>query len=59
MRENLSPSLTHPLELLHPRSLKFLSDRLQDLVRCRLWLRVLVGMLLGVGTGILLGPCWR
>ena len=46
----------HPLERLHPRSLKFLSDRLQDLVRQRLWLKVLIGMLLGIGTGILIGP---
>ena len=49
-------SRQHPLEHLHPRSLKYLSDRLQDLVRRRLWLKVLIGMALGIGTGILLGP---
>ena len=49
-------STAHPLQILHPRSLKFLSDRLQDLVRRRLWLKVLIGMVLGIGTGIVLGP---
>lgn len=47
---------THPLEMLHPRSLKFLADYLQSLVHGRLWLQVQIGMLLGIGTGILLGP---
>jgi len=37
-------------------SLGQLSDRLGMLVRGRLWLQVLIGMLLGIGTGILLGP---
>ncbi len=46
----------HPLERLHPRSLKFLSDRLQDLVRRRLWIKVLVGMFLGIASGVLIGP---
>lgn len=45
-----------PLELLHPRSLKYLSDRLQRLTAGRLWLQVLLGMVLGIGTGIALGP---
>lgn len=44
------------LSHLHPRSLKFLSDRLQELVNGRLWLKVLLGMLSGIGTGIALGP---
>lgn len=44
------------LELLHPRSLGLLSDQLQALVRGRLWLQVLVGMLLGICTGIFMGP---
>lgn len=47
---------THPLELLYPRSLKYLAGYLQSLVRGRLWLQVLIGMVLGLGTGILLGP---
>ncbi len=50
------PTFEHPLQALHPRSLKFLSDRLQDLVRRRLWLQVLIGMMLGIGAGVLLGP---
>jgi Na+/H+-dicarboxylate symporter len=44
------------LELLHPRSLGYLSDQLQSLVRGRLWLQVLVGMVLGICVGILMGP---
>lgn len=44
------------LELLHPRSLGHLSDQLQALVRGRLWLQVLIGMLLGICVGILIGP---
>lgn len=48
--------INHPIQILHPRSLRFLSDRLQDLVRRRLWLKVLIGMMLGIGIGIALGP---
>ncbi|MEJ2600479.1 MAG: cation:dicarboxylase symporter family transporter, partial [Anaerolineales bacterium] len=44
------------LEMLHPRSLGYLSDQLQSLVRGRLWLQVLIGMILGIGVGILIGP---
>jgi Na+/H+-dicarboxylate symporter len=44
------------LEMLHPRSLGYLSDQLQSLVRGRLWLQVLVGMVLGICTGIAMGP---
>ncbi|MEQ8193357.1 MAG: dicarboxylate/amino acid:cation symporter [Rhodospirillales bacterium] len=46
----------HPLEILHPRSLKHLSKHLQALVRNRLWLQVVIGMILGLGIGIVLGP---
>lgn len=46
----------HPLELLHPRSLKFIGDELQLLVRTKLWAQILVGMALGIGLGVLLGP---
>lgn len=45
-----------PLETLHPRSLKYLTGSLQSLVRGRLWLQVLIGMVAGITTGILLGP---
>lgn len=44
------------IELLQPRSLKYLTNYLQSLVRNRLWLQVMVGMVLGIGVGILLGP---
>lgn len=46
----------HPLELIHPRSLKYLSVQLHSLVKGRLWLKILIGMLLGIITGIILGP---
>jgi len=41
---------------LYPRPLKYLADYLQSLVRGRLWLQVMVGMVLGIGVGILMGP---
>ena len=44
------------VQYLHPRSLKYLSDYLQALVRGRLWLKVLIAMILGIVTGILMGP---
>ncbi|MGD8418702.1 MAG: dicarboxylate/amino acid:cation symporter [Pseudomonadales bacterium] len=44
------------LELLHPRSLKHLSDHLANLVEGRLWLKVLIGMFAGLLVGALLGP---
>ncbi len=44
------------LEILHPRSLKHLNHYLGDLMRKRLWLKVLVGMVLGLATGVLMGP---
>lgn len=44
------------IEDIHPRSLKYLTNYLQTLVRGRLWLQVLVGMVLGITTGILMGP---
>lgn len=45
-----------PLEALHPRSLKYLSDRLSILMRGRLWLQVLVGLVLGLLAGLAMGP---
>jgi Na+/H+-dicarboxylate symporter len=44
------------IEALHPRSLRYLSGQLQGLVRGRLWLKVMVGMLVGLATGVLIGP---
>lgn len=44
------------LELLSPRPLRYLSGHLNRLVAGRLWLKVLIGMALGIIAGILLGP---
>ncbi len=44
------------LSELRPRSLKYLSNTLQALVRGRLWLQVLIGMFAGLATGFLIGP---
>ena len=44
------------LSYLHPRSLKLLSGHLSGLVEGRLWLQVLIAMVLGLGTGFVLGP---
>lgn len=41
---------------LYPRSLKHLASSLQSLIRGRLWLQVMIGMVVGISTGILLGP---
>ncbi len=38
------------------KPLEYFSFNLNRLVRGRLWLKVLIGMLLGIGTGILIGP---
>lgn len=48
--------MKHPIQILHPRSLKSLSGHLDALVRGRLWLQVLIAMFLGVGAGVLMGP---
>lgn len=45
-----------PPDLIAGGSFASLSDQLQSLVRGRLWLQVLVGMVLGIGVGIVLGP---
>ncbi len=41
---------------LYPRSLKYLSDQLQGLIRGRLWLQVMIGMVAGIVLGIIIGP---
>ncbi len=48
--------MTHPLTLLHPRSLKHLNRHLQELIKGRLWAKILLAMALGVGIGVVLGP---
>ncbi len=42
--------------MMYSQPLKYLSDNLTALTRGRLWLQVLIGMVLGIITGILLGP---
>ena len=44
------------LENVSPKSLKFLTDPLNRLTRGRLWLQVLIGMVLGIATGLFLNP---
>lgn len=39
-----------------PKSLKQLSQHLQGLIKGRLWIKILIGMALGIGVGILIGP---
>jgi Na+/H+-dicarboxylate symporter len=48
--------LPDPLTLIHPRSLKNLNYHLQELMKGRLWLKILIGMFLGILTGLVLGP---
>lgn len=47
----MSPQSTFPL-----RPLAGLAGKLNRLVEGRLWLKVVIGMVLGIGTGVLLGP---
>ena len=47
----MSPQAPFPL-----RSLAGLAGKLNRLVEGRLWLKVVIGMLLGIATGVLLGP---
>lgn len=46
----------HPIELIYPRPLRFLSRKLHTLVKGKLWLKVLIGMFLGIILGFILGP---
>ena len=50
------PEVIDHLQELTVEPLQRLSDRLQQLVEGRLWLKVLIGMGLGIGVGYLLGP---
>ncbi len=45
-----------PLAYIHPRSLKYLQEHLDALIRGRLWIKVLIAMGLGIGVGIAIGP---
>lgn len=44
------------IDYLNPRSLRFLNNYLSNLVKGRLWLKVIIGMSLGLFVGVLLGP---
>ena len=44
------------LEQLHPRNLLNFAHPLRRLIRGKLWLQVLVGMVLGVAAGLMLSP---
>jgi Na+/H+-dicarboxylate symporter len=48
--------MSHPLEFIQPKSLKRLSGHLHSLTKGRLWLKILIGMVLGIGVGTVLGP---
>lgn len=54
MQDNIKQDFS--IKALHPRSLKYMTNYLQALVYGRLWLKVLVGMVLGIFTGIMIGP---
>ena len=51
--------MPHPLEFMQPKSLVRLSGHLQNLIKGRLWLKILIGMFLGIGVGTILGPSVR
>ena len=51
-----SRKTVHPIEQLHPRSLRFLSGTLHHFVEGQLWMKVLIGMFLGISIGFLFGP---
>lgn len=53
---NTKATSVHPIEQLHPRSLRFLSGTLHHLVKGRLWLKVFIGMFFGIFVGFLFGP---
>ncbi len=55
-KANEKSILFKSLELINPRNLVYLSDSFLDLLRSKLWLKILVAMFLGVLTGFFLGP---
>lgn len=56
MIEINNPTVVTDGSEVRDRSLFPLADTLQKLVRGKLWLQVLLGMVLGIGSGIALGP---
>ena len=47
---------SYSLNIINLRSMKYLDHYLNLLINGKLWLKVLIGMVLGITTGILLGP---
>ncbi len=45
-----------PLGDVHPKSLKNLSSHLNRLIKGKLWLKILIGMFLGIIVGLILNP---
>lgn len=59
LTHEIAEGITHlycPFDTDKPPSLKSLSHHLHDMLEKRLWLKILIGMALGVGAGLLLGP---
>ena len=48
--------MPHPIALVSPRNLKYLTENLQSLIAGRLWLKVVIGMLAGIIVGYLFNP---
>jgi Na+/H+-dicarboxylate symporter len=55
-RDDIKPSNLKLDPVAGQRSLRQLSSHLVELVQGRMWLKVLIGMVLGLGVGVLLGP---
>lgn len=48
--------MPNPIQLIHPKNIKQLTVQLQDMLKSRLWLKIIVAMFLGIAVGMLLGP---
>jgi Na+/H+-dicarboxylate symporter len=51
-----SQLVAHPIERIHPRSLKALTHHVQHLLETHLWAQITLGMFLGIAAGVALGP---
>ncbi|MFO7807106.1 MAG: dicarboxylate/amino acid:cation symporter, partial [Candidatus Moraniibacteriota bacterium] len=48
--------MTDPLKLIHPKNLKHLNIHIYSLVKNRLWIKIIIGLILGSTTGFVFGP---
>ncbi len=48
--------MANPITYIHPRSLKHLAGPLDTLIKAKLWVQIIAGMVLGIAAGLLLGP---